>query len=94
VLQRNGGPCALDPALVCSDVHRFVGLCEEAKSLPPREAKALPAGARPLRRRPPRRAGVPVAPRSATERAPRSGDVRRDAPAGDQELADLLPAGG
>jgi DNA-binding SARP family transcriptional activator len=39
MLHRNG-LCALDPAIVTSDVHRFVVLCEEAKTLPPAEAKA------------------------------------------------------
>jgi hypothetical protein len=42
------GVCALDPALVSSDVHRFVALCEEAKALPPREAKAAYRAARAL----------------------------------------------
>jgi DNA-binding SARP family transcriptional activator len=40
VLLHRNGLCALDPAVVTSDVHRFVALCEEAKTLPPAEAKA------------------------------------------------------
>jgi DNA-binding SARP family transcriptional activator len=47
LLQRNG-VCALDPALVSSDVHRFVALCEEARALPPREARAAYHAARAL----------------------------------------------
>jgi DNA-binding SARP family transcriptional activator len=42
--------CALDTALVCSDVHRFVALCEEAKTLAPEEAKAAYRQARVLHR--------------------------------------------
>jgi DNA-binding SARP family transcriptional activator len=47
VLQRNG-VCTLDPTLVTSDVLRFVALCEEARSLAPREAKAAYREARAL----------------------------------------------
>ncbi|HEY3081074.1 MAG TPA: LysM peptidoglycan-binding domain-containing protein [Chloroflexota bacterium] len=40
VLLHRNGLCSLDPARVTSDVHRFVVLCEEARTLPPTEAKA------------------------------------------------------
>jgi DNA-binding SARP family transcriptional activator len=40
VLLHRNGLCALDTAVVTSDVHRFVALYEEAKTLPPPQAKA------------------------------------------------------